>query len=97
MLDFPLWLSGLRTQLVPMRMHVLSLASFSGLGTRHCLELWCRSQMQLGSHIAVAVVRQAAAAPIQPLARDLTYATSAALKKQNKTKQKKQKGYHLYL
>ena len=71
--------------------------SIPGLRIQRCLELWCRSQMQLGSHIAVAVVRQAAAAPIQPLARDLTYATSAALKKQNKTKQKKQKGYHLYL
>ena len=33
-----------------------SLASLSGLGIWHCLELWCRSQMQLGSHVAVAVV-----------------------------------------
>ena len=28
----------------------------SGQGIRCCRELWCRSQIQLGSHIAVAVV-----------------------------------------
>ena len=31
------------------------LASLSGLRIRHCHELWCRSQMWLGSHVAVAV------------------------------------------
>ena len=35
---------------------VRSLASLSGSGIWHCPELWCRSQMQLGSHVAVAVV-----------------------------------------
>ena len=39
-----------------MRMQVQSLASHSGLRTRHCRELWCRSQVQLRSCIAVAVV-----------------------------------------
>ena len=29
--------------------------SLSGLRIWHCHELWCRSQMQFGSHIAVAV------------------------------------------
>ena len=30
-----------------------SLASISGLKIRSCHELWCRSQMWLGSHIAM--------------------------------------------
>ena len=40
--------------------------------------------MWLGSHVAVAVVRPAAAARIQPLAWELPYATGAALKKTKK-------------
>ena len=39
-----------------MRFRVQSLASLSGLRIQHCRELWCRSQMQLGSGTAVAVV-----------------------------------------
>ena len=38
-----------------MRMQVRSLASLSGLRILHCCELWCRSQTQLGSGVAVAV------------------------------------------
>ena len=45
-----------RIQLVPMRMQVQSLASLSGLRIWHCRELQYRLQMQLGSHVAVAVV-----------------------------------------
>ena len=41
--------------LVSMRMQLRSLASLSGSGIQHCLELWCRSRLQLGSHVAVAV------------------------------------------
>ena len=33
-----------------------SLALLSGLRIQRCYELWCRSQMRLGSGIAVAVV-----------------------------------------
>ena len=44
-----------RIQPVSMRMWVQSLASFSGSGIRHCRELWCRSQVLLGSLVAVAV------------------------------------------
>ena len=33
---------------------VQSLTLFSGLRIRHCHELWCRLQMPLGSHVAVA-------------------------------------------
>ena len=38
-----------------MRMQVQSLALLGGLRIRHCSELWCRSQTQLISHVAVAV------------------------------------------
>ena len=47
--EFPLWLSGLITQLVYMRIQVRSLALLGGL------RIWCFSE-QLRSHIAVAVV-----------------------------------------
>ena len=53
--EFPLWLSGLRNQLVSMRMQVRSLALLSGLRIWHCLELLCSSQMWLRSRVAVAV------------------------------------------
>ena len=33
-----------------------SLASLSGLRIQHCLELWCRLRMRLGSCISVAMV-----------------------------------------
>ena len=42
-------------QLVSMRMRVQFLVSLSGLRIRCSRELWCRSQMQLGSCIAMAV------------------------------------------
>ena len=41
-----------------------------------------RSQMWLGSHIAVALARLAATARIGPLAWEPTYATGVALKRQ---------------
>ena len=61
---------------------VQSLALLSGLMTRHCCELWCRSKTQLGSGIAVLRCRPAAAALIQPVAWELPYAMGAALKRQ---------------
>ena len=42
-------------QLGTMRSQVRSLALLSRLRIQHCRELWCRSQMQLGCSIAVAV------------------------------------------
>ena len=33
-----------------------SISGLSGLKIQHCCELWCRSQPQLGSHVAVAMV-----------------------------------------
>lgn len=47
-----LWLTN---QLVSMRMQVPSLVLLSGLRSWCCLELWCRSQTQLGSCVAVAL------------------------------------------
>ena len=54
--EFPLWLSRLRTQLVSVRMQVGSLALLRGLRIWHCRRLWGRSQLCLGSGVAVAVV-----------------------------------------
>ena len=56
------------------------LAWLSGSEIQRCSELWCRSQMQLRSRIAVAV------ALIQPLAWELPHATGTALKSKKKKK-----------
>ena len=40
-----------------MRIRVQSLASISGLRIQHLHKLKCRLQMQLGSHVAVAVMQ----------------------------------------
>ena len=45
-----------RIRLGTIRLQVRSLASLSGLGIKRCHELWCRSQTQLESGVAVAVV-----------------------------------------
>ena len=45
----------IRTQLVSVRIQVQSLASLSALQIQCCPKLWCRLQMQLGSHISIAV------------------------------------------
>ena len=70
---------------------VRSLALLSGLRIHCCGELWCRSQMWLWSHVAVAV----ATALIGPLAWEPPHAADAALKRQktkNKEKKKKKSG-----
>ena len=53
----PIMAQGKRIRLGIMRLRVPSLASLSGLRIRHCHKLRCRSQIQLGSGIAVAVVQ----------------------------------------
>ena len=50
-----MWISGLRTRLVSVRMRVQSLASLSGLKDQAVLQLWHREQMRLRSGVAVAV------------------------------------------
>ena len=79
---FPLWLSSLRTRLVSMQMLVWSLALLSGLRIHHCHERWYRSQMWLGSGVAVAI----AAATFRLLAWEPSYAVGVApcLKKKKK-------------
>ena len=44
-------------QLVSMRIQGPSLPMLSGLGIWHCCELWCRSQIWLGSLVAVAAMQ----------------------------------------
>ena len=46
--EFPLWLSGLRTQLASMRAQVQSLASLRGSRVGCCCRLWCSSQIWRG-------------------------------------------------
>ena len=46
------WLAN---QTTAMRMRVQSLVSLSGLRIRHCHELWCWLQMQLGTGFARAL------------------------------------------
>ena len=54
--EFPLWLSRLQTQVESMTLLVLSLPLLSELSIWYSHELQCRSQMQLRSGVAVAVV-----------------------------------------
>ena len=68
---FLLWLRGLRTQLVSMRMQVRSLALLSELRIWRLLWLWCRL---------------AAVALIWPLAWEPPYVVSTALKRPKKKK-----------
>ena len=56
-LGVPVMAQWKRIWLVSMRTQVQSLNSLSGLRIQHCLELWCRWQMQLGSGVAVAVAQ----------------------------------------
>ena len=84
-----------------MRMWIRYLASLSGLRILCCGELWCRLQMWLGSHVAWLWCRLAAIAPIWPLAWELPYATSVALKSKQtnnppqRTKKTPQKTRHV--
>ena len=66
-------------------MQVRSLALLIGLNIQCCHELQCRSQMRLGSLVAVAVV-QAYTAPIRPLTWEVPYGLGAAIKKKKKKK-----------
>ena len=83
-MEFPLWLIGLRTRLVSMRMWVQSLASLCGSG------IWCCRKCSVGhrrsSDLALLWLwcRSAAAALIQPLAWELPYATGVILKRKKK-------------
>ena len=62
-------------------MKVRSLALLSGLWIQHGCKLQHRSQMRLGSSVAMAVVYASSAALIHPLAQELPYAAGAALRR----------------
>ena len=81
-IEFPLWLSRLRTQLTSMSMWVWSLASLSGLKIQCCHKLWHRSRMWLGYEELWH--RPAAEATIQPLVWALPYAAGLAEKRGKK-------------
>ena len=70
-----------------MRMRVRSLASLSALSTQWFCELWCKSQMRLGSHTAAAVV-QACSCSCNSIPG---LGTSMCQKKKKKKKKKKGK------
>ena len=56
---------------------VQSLALLSGLRIQNCHELWCGSQLQLGSRVAVA---------LRPLTWEPPYAAGVALEKAKRQK-----------
>ena len=70
--QFPLWLSGFRTQ-NSVREDVGSIPALTQLRTWRC----CKLQHKL-----------AAVAPIRPLSQELPYATGVALKKKKKKRKK---------
>ena len=79
------------TQLVSMRLRVRSLALLSGLRIHCCCELWCRSQIQLWSGIAVAVMQAGSCSSILTLSLGTSLCHGVAQKK----KKKKKSRHHL--
>ena len=79
-MEFPLWLGGLRTS------HSILLSEFR---MWHCPNLWCRSQIHLGSDVDVAGAWASAAAPIRPLVQELPHAAGVAIKRRKEKKKKK--------
>ena len=77
---FPLWHSRNKSNQEPSN-QVRSPASFSGLRTWRCHELWCRSQVWLRSQVAVAVGQAGSCSSDQTLAWEPPYATGMALKR----------------
>ena len=74
-----------------MRTQVPSLTLLSGLSILCCHELWCRSQMQLGSCVAVSCgVGGQVQLRLRPLAWESPYALGAALKKKKKRRRRRQ-------
>ena len=87
----PIMAQRKQIQLVHMRMWVPSLTSLSGSGILHCPELWCRSQMHLGSCIAVAVVASSSSSDdsTPSLGTSICYGCNPKMKKKKKKKKKK--------
>ena len=83
-----LWLRGLRTRLVAIRIHMQSLASLRGLRIQHCHKLWYRSQMQLRSGVAMAGVYISSCSSDSSPSLILPYAAGLALKNKGEKKEK---------
>ena len=69
-----------------MRVQVRSLIWLSGLRIRRCHEPWCRSQTQLRSGVAVAVVKAGSYSSDLTLAWEFPHAAGAALKNKQTNK-----------
>ena len=68
----------------------LILALLRGLRIRHCWgELWCKLQMQLGSHVAVAVVKASSCSSDSTPSLGTSMCYGCGPKKQKKKKIKK--------
>ena len=67
-----------------MRTRVQALALLSGLRIWLCHELWCRSQVWPGSHVAVAVTVAVAGSYNSTLAWETPYAVAVALNSKEK-------------
>ena len=84
----PFGAQGKLIWLVTTRLHVRSLASLSGLRICRCHELWCRSQTQLKSCVAMAVAQASGCSSNSTPTSELSYAAGAALKSKSKKKKK---------
>ena len=85
---FPLWPSRLRTRLVPRRRQTRSLALLSGLRVWHCRELQCRSQTQLRSGDAAAMVEAGSYSSDSTPSLGMSICHDCIPKKQKNKKQK---------
>ena len=76
-------------------LRVRSLALLSGLRMWHCCELWCRLQMQLGSRVAVALVKAGSYSSNQtPSLGTSIWCRSGPRKGKKAKRQKKKKEVH---
>ena len=88
--------SVVNIRLGTMRFRVRSLASLSGLRIQCCYELRCRSQMPLGSHVAVAVALAGGySSDLTPsLGTSICWGSGPKRQKDKKKTKKTKKNYH---
>ena len=91
-LGVPVMAQWKRIRLVSMRMWVRSLASLR-TGIQRCHELWYRSQKQLESHIAVAVVKASSCSsnPTPILGRSTCHGCGPKKQKKKKKRRRRRK------
>ena len=91
--EFPLWLSGLQTRLVSIRIQAQSLAWLSGLGIWCCHKLWCRCRCSSHPVLWWLWCRPAAAPPVRPLAWELGMPQVQPRKSKKKKKKKVEENF----